>query len=441
MNKRVLFTTAATALALGVIPGATALAQSNGASAAPAATLTPITAPALTAATPGECLKAGSTWYTNTMRALPTAEQNARRVALSTEQRRAVKACGERFTVDNTKPADLADLTSYFTAMGDTTNARLSFERSMAVMKTLPPRARGMILRQAIERDYRSHPGYFGILEGSEKLVAEVDALPDSLADVKIGVHEYMLGTYDYLDVADGLANHANALIKLGRAASKPQVLVRAYASLARSAADKLHPDVALKILDDAEKEVGSTVVGDSYKDFRNRYALIGTPAPVVTGQWWVNTAPRESVVPGNGKVTLVEFTAHWCGPCKNSYPGLIKVAERFKNEPFQGVMATSLYGYIGTRRPLTQEEEVAADNEYFGKEHGLPFPVAINLTPTVSKPGEYGPLLDRAYRVGGIPQIMIVDKKGIIRQIVTGWDQGNTARFTAYIEGLMAEK
>jgi hypothetical protein len=103
--------------------------------------------------------------------------------------------------------------------------------------------------------------------------------------------------------------------------------------------------------------------------------------------------------------------------------------------------MSTGVYGFIGTRRPLTPEEEVAADNEYFGKEHALPFPVAINVDAPITKPGEFGPALDRSYRVGGIPQIMIIDKHGVIRQIVTGWDQGNTQRFIDYIGTLLAEK
>lgn len=50
-------------------------------------------------------------------------------------------------------------------------------------------------------------------------------------------------------------------------------------------------------------------------------------------------------------------------------------------------------------------------------------------------------PKPDTGYRVGGIPQIMLIDKHGVIRQIVTGWDQGNTERFAKLIEPLLAER
>jgi hypothetical protein len=66
-----------------------------------------------------------------------------------------------------------------------------------------------------------------------------------------------------------------------------------------------------------------------------------------------------------------------------------------------------------------------------------LPFTIAINPPP---KDGRRQPQVDEAYRVGGIPQIVLVDKRGIIRQIVTGWDRGNTDRIGRFIEQLLAE-
>jgi hypothetical protein len=35
----------------------------------------------------------------------------------------------------------------------------------------------------------------------------------------------------------------------------------------------------------------------------------------------------------------------------------------------------------------------------------------------------------------------MIIDRKGVIRSTVVGWDKGNEARFAAFIDKLLAER
>ena len=40
----------------------------------------------------------------------------------------------------------------------------------------------------------------------------------------------------------------------------------------------------------------------------------------------------------------------------------------------------------------------------------------------------------DAAYKVGGIPQIHIIDKKGVIRLIMVGYDDVNEASMSALI-------
>ena len=348
-------------------------------------------------------------------------------------------ACAAKFSVATTPPAQLGDLVTLLTLAQDTTNVRLATDR-LLTDKTLPQRARaqGMIL--GMNRAITANSNHFGVLDDAEKFVAQIDALPDSLNDMKIQAHSRMLGQYEYLDVADGLEKHALAIIALSRDNPASQSMVSGYRSLARSFADRLHPDSALKILDAGERVIGPTAA-KTFEDFRARYALIGKRASKIDAQWWINTDEKSVVTPVPGKVTLVEFTAHWCGPCKNSYPGLRSLSERFKGKEFTGVMVTQLYGYLGTQKNLTPEQEIEADRAYFGKEHAVPFPVAVN--PQIKQTGTafVQPKPDTDYRVGGIPQIMIIDKNGIIRQIVTGWDQGNTERFAKFIDQLLAEK
>lgn len=346
--------------------------------------------------------------------------------------------CSLKFPVASSPPAHLPDLIELLNLAADTAGAREATSRLLSD-KTLPERTRAQGLLYGMNRAVRDNANVFGILHDAEKFVALIDQLPDSLVDIKVAAHSKMLGQYEYLDVADGLETHALAIIALARISGHSSGLIGAYQSLARSFADRLQPDSALRILDTADRLFGAAGARH-FADFRERYALIGTRAASIDSVWWINTDAKTVKTPAPGKVTLIEFTAHWCGPCKNSYPGLRTVAEKFKGKAFTGAMVTQLYGYIGSRQNLQPAEEIEADKEYFGKEHAVPFPVAINRPVTQAVNGYLQPKSDTDYRVGGIPQIMIIDKKGIIRQIVTGWDHGNTARFTAYIEKLLAE-
>jgi hypothetical protein len=105
--------------------------------------------------------------------------------------------------------------------------------------------------------------------------------------------------------------------------------------------------------------------------------------------------------------------------------------------------MATQLYGYFEQQRSLNEAAELAAITDYFPK-HGITFPVAVsdNLAPVM----ENGRMVrkvnvnDANYKVAGIPQIQILDKKGIIRLIMIGYDEANEARLGALIARLVAE-
>jgi len=403
--------------------------------------------------TPAACTKSANDWRTaqvapalaeyrkatdSTRTGLMAKYQAALGAASAGSQEMAAK-CAAAFSVADIPSSQLTQLITLYGVAGDTLNARRATERLLTATD-LPPRARAEALVLGMNQAAAKQSNYFGILDGAESFIAQIDQLPDSLADIKLTAHQRMLGQYEYLDVADGLRSHALAVIALAKQLDKPFLAIGGYSSLARSYADKLMPDSALAILDAAEKELGASAA-DRFKDFRHRYALIGTKAEPISAEWWINTDAKTVATPKLGRVTLIEFTAHWCGPCKNSYPGISGLAEKFKGKGFDGVMVTSLYGYLGTQRNLTPAQEIEADKVYFGKEHALPFPVAINPPPVRVAGGPYTqPKPDTDYRVGGIPQIIIVDKRGIIRQIVTGWDQGNTERFSKLIEGLLAE-
>jgi hypothetical protein len=85
----------------------------------------------------------------------------------------------------------------------------------------------------------------------------------------------------------------------------------------------------------------------------------------------------------------------------------------------------------------------MAAIREYFPK-HGIIWPVAVsdNLPPTVEngRPVRKLNVNDASYKVAGIPQIHIIDRKGVIRLIMIGFDEANEPRLSAMIQRLLSE-
>ena len=407
----------------------------------------PARQPPLQGRTPAECLQGAADARTRMITQARQAGAAVDAAAIFAEARRLAGDCAARFPVATTAPRDLAALASLYLFAGDTAGARRATDRLLAT-PGLSPRERGEAYLAAIRSAIAAADPFAGPVAGAETLARQLDALPDSLLDLKLSAHEQLRAQYDYADVDDGLRAHAIAVLDLLALAQRlgvplPQrtaqsARVQAYLSLARTAADFLHPDSALAVLERAEAECGPDA-RSAFADPRALYGLVGTrAAPIVAGHW-VNAPDTLTTLPlGNGRVTLIQFTAHWCAPCRNSYPGFKRVAARFANTAFDPVFVTGIYGMFEGRR-ATVEEELAADRTYYGEHWAIPFRVAILVPPAGAAAGAEI-ALDQAYHVAGVPQIVAVDKRGIIRQIVTGWDHGNEERLGRLIEQLERE-
>jgi len=394
-------------------------------------------------ATPAECLQSASDGLNKAVTAAQKAGafNNANYAAMRGAAQKQAASCAATFSVEKSPSSQLTSLSTLYSYIGDTTNAHRALDRAMEA-KDLSARDRATSMIMTISRHNRAANAFAGLVAPSEALVKKIDAFPDSLSDLKIRAHQTMLGQYEYADNDHGIQSHAQAIVTLGRRVNDKRALISAFASLARAAGDFLKPDSALMILDAAERELGSSPeVTRGFERHRTMYRLVGTKATPITGERWLNApdVPAE-IRMGNGKVTLVQFTAHWCAPCRNSYPGMLELAARFAKLPYEVLFVTDLYGNFEGKR-MTAEEELAADKTYYVDHHAIPFKVAINSGP---KPGQT--TADRAltndgrYAVQGIPEIVIIDKRGIIRQVIIGWDAGNTKRLMAFIDQLQRE-
>lgn len=405
------------------------------------------------------CRMVGSAYQTQAIQTERAANRTPDATTIIAESKRRTRACAETLSTTKGTVAELTGLSALYLYVGDTAGAK-SIVATLLTRNDQTERDRADVMLAGITLENAALDPFAGINERSEALVRSIDAMSNAVIQKKISAHQSMLGRYEYADIDEGIRHHGQQLLALarealrtnalptnparpaqGNRAATPEynqaysVMLSAYSGLARAAGDYLHADSALLILDEADRVVSPNLyyARESIERDRKMYRLIGTKATPVNGKWWVNAADGTVIKPGDGKISIVQFTAHWCVPCKKSYPPMLRLMAKYKGKPVESVMATGIYGYLGDNKNLTPEQEVEANRDYYSVHHGLPFQIAIN--PADSR------ALDDRYSVGGIPQIVIIDRKGVIRATVVGWDVGNEARFAAFIDKLLAEK
>jgi len=136
-----------------------------------------------------------------------------------------------------------------------------------------------------------------------------------------------------------------------------------------------------------ADVQVGSLTVGDK--------------APALTINKWVKGTPVTTFAPG--KVTVVEFWATWCGPCKASMPHLSELQKEYKDKGVTIIGVTS----IDPRNSLAGVEKMSTE-----KGDTMGYTVAWDQDRQTSS----------AYMLAaaqpGIPTAFIVDQTGTIAWI-----------------------
>lgn len=420
----------------------------------------PAQAPAPTfeqAATPGDCLKAARAFSSKRQTELrPLTVEKLKQI--DDERIPQEKACAAKFDSKTLSPADLVSLAEVY---GDAGDATRSAELMGAVRKhpkvTKVDVANVLVLQ--INNGMRE-PKSDARNARLETVVDELDALGPEAFEQQWNAHARMNGYYRGDDIDAGIIKHSTWIINAG-ATCKPEdrqrlapTVASAHVNMAEAWAGQGMTAKALALLDDGVKAWGSisprpnaATLKEMYFDEEiARLKLVGTKGAPLTAPTWFN-GPASGTLDLAGKVTLLEFTAHWCGPCRESYPGVNRLRAKYAPQGFQVVLATRLWGYFESERNLAADAELAKDKTYFAHHELSDVPVAIGPLVTVKVvDGKvvYEPhkdVNDEAYRVGGIPQIMLVDKKGTIRLIMVGYDDANEPKLAKMIEDLLKER
>ncbi len=290
-----------------------------------------------------------------------------------------------------------------------------------------------------------------GMLDQAEAWVAEIEKLPASFVRERIESHGVLNSYYRADDIDAGIIRHSTRLLELNVALPPDQrtpqlsnTIVAAYSNLAEAWAGQEQTAQALDLLRRAPVELkGVNGVAERLAPTIERYELVGKPAAAIEAPAWLNAPEGTAKLDMAGGVTWLQFTAHWCGPCREAYPAAVRLQKQFGARGFRVVMATQLYGYFENRRNLAPADELAAIRDYFPK-HGIVWPVAVaDSIPVVienGRPVRHVNVNDANYKVAGIPQIHIIDRKGVVRLIMIGFDEANEPRLASMIARLLGE-
>jgi thiol-disulfide isomerase/thioredoxin len=193
---------------------------------------------------------------------------------------------------------------------------------------------------------------------------------------------------------------------------------------------------------------VGLVLVGDplSAADKEDSHAaLIGKPAPDFKGDFALNGKPT-SLSDLKGKVVLLDFWAVWCGPCVSTFPHLIEWNKEYKDKGLE-VIGVTMYNFEFNRKigfdkeggKLKALKEANKDTEQamlkeFAAHHKLDY--RLMTVPRDEMKKVFG-----EYKVQGIPQVVLIDRKGDVRLVKVGSGEANAKAIGDMIKKLIAEK
>ena len=97
-------------------------------------------------------------------------------------------------------------------------------------------------------------------------------------------------------------------------------------------------------------------------------------------------------------KALLINFWASWCSPCEREAPELVRLYETYGDR-------LDIYAVNVTT------EDTMDDARAFAIKHGFKFPVLLDLDDRVTN----------AYMVLGYPTSFLVDRHGVVREVIVG--------------------
>lgn len=183
----------------------------------------------------------------------------------------------------------------------------------------------------------------------------------------------------------------------------------------------------ALNALSEGEAAVTNANAKRGLTSKKNQLTVVGKTAPEITVENSLNPW-KGGLEKYRGKVVLLDFFAHWCGPCKASFGDLRKTYADLSAQGLEIVHATRFYGSYEQERNLSKEAEFDKMKGFI-KQHEIVWPVVF----VDSKAFE-------SYGVSGIPHMILIDPDGKVVKHKIGYSAQSFAALRADIESTLAK-
>lgn len=160
---------------------------------------------------------------------------------------------------------------------------------------------------------------------------------------------------------------------------------------------------------------------------------FLGKPAPELVADHVVGPQITRDggILAGlRGKVVVLDFWQPWCEPCRKAMPELVALQSEHRDAlQVLGLCKVESYGYdVSERRAVRPiaPEHYAAHVADFRADMGLEHPLLVASTAANSE----------AYRVTGIPTLVVIDRRGIVRYMSCG--AGEPGLFRLALSGVL---
>ena len=163
------------------------------------------------------------------------------------------------------------------------------------------------------------------------------------------------------------------------------------------------------------EQTARATLAAFPPQDHMMRMDLVGSFEPT-----WKDVEVASGSFPAGisslrGRVVLLDFWATWCAPCRVVIPKLDDMQSKY------GAQGLSVLG-VST--------EDTQDVALFAQRMSMRYGVAVDKHAQTT----------HAYGVNSLPTLVVIDKRGVVRDVSVGYDPMGDARLEATVRSLLAE-